>query len=1009
MMPKTLIAIVIGFAISGQGATAETISFSRDVLPILSDRCFQCHGPDEASREAGVRLDLETTFREVDFDSILDRIEHDDPDQVMPPPETGKRLSDTDKTILKRWLAQDAPWEGHWSYQPIVAPEKRFESLSQAIDGFVSEKLHEKRLNPNPAGPPLAWLRRVTFDLTGLPPTLKEVESFQNDPDYEAVVDRLLASVHFGERMAWDWLEAARYADTHGFQKDNVRTMWAWRDWVIDAFNDNMPFDQFTIKQLAGDLLPDGTLNDQIATGFNRNHRINAEAGAIDEEYRVEYVIDRTDTFATVWMGMTAGCARCHDHKFDPLTQKEYYQLFAFFNNIDERGNDGVGPTAEPDVAVPIDGYATELVTAVETLEQAQDALQAAISENETAYAEWLVQQRDRIASPPFWMVVLPDDIIGTSSGSRFETLGDGSVLFSGANPLNDVHRVEIQIPSSLTIASLRLEALPDASLTDGSLARSFDGDFLLSELTLHVDEQRVGFATANADVETTGRSVSQAIDEGPLTGWSVGPGRRIPATAKFDLTKPLKVQAGQRLAVALRYESREEQYFIGRFRLSLGVDQPGSSSPMDDVSTAITSQLWAAIQSDDEPTLRRAFADSSHLFADQRAALGRATSRLESLKSRSQTRVMVMRERTGPPRPSHVLARGLYDQPGEMVIPDVPEFLGLPLPNDRPRNRLTLAEWLVDPRHPLTSRVAVNRFWQIVFGRALVGTPEDFGKQGEQPSHPKLLDYLAEDFKTNGWNVKRLIRSMALSETYRRDVRVSQEGMQTDPENRWLARGTRHRLPAPAIRDQSLALSGLLVNRVGGPPVRPWQPPGLWQAVAGVNSNTTRYEPDADEGLFRRSLYTFWKRGMPPPNMMVLDSANREVCNVRITTTNSPLQALTTLNDLNFVIPTIVFADRMMRLADKSSSDEERLQRMWLAARADNASRFQLEVLSKVYGQQRDFYASNVTAAKARVSPALRWLGDIAERNDGYVVGLAAATEVAEIILNSDGALCIP
>jgi len=493
------------------------------------------------------------------------------------------------------------------------------------------------------------------------------------------------------------------------------------------------------------------------------------------------------------------------------------------------------------------------------------------------------------------------------------------------------------------------------------------------------------------------------------LTGWSAGPGRREPAIATFEFEQPLTIQADQKVTIALRYQSREEQYLIGRFRLSMGVDHAGAMPTEDDDSSPITSRLWTAIQKNDEPTLRDAFAESSPLFAGQREVLGRARTRLESLKARSQTRVMVMRERTGPPRPSHVLARGLYDQPGEIVTPDVPEFLGLPLPTDRPRNRLTLAEWLVDPRHPLTSRVAVNRFWQIVFGRALVETPEDFGKQGEHPSHPELLDYLADDFKAHGWNVKRLIRSMVLSETYRRDARVSPEAAQIDPENRWLARGTRRRLPAPAIRHQPVAVPGLLVSRIGGPPVRPWQPPGLWEAVAGVNSNTTRYESDTGDGRFRRSLYTFWKRGMPPPNMMVFDSANREVCNVRRTTTNSPLQALTTLNDLNFVIPTIVFADRMMRSPNEPSSDQERLKRMWLAVRADNTSTFQLEVLTELYRQQEKFYAADIAAAKARVSPALRWLGDIADQDDEYLIRLAATSEVAEIILNSDGALCIP
>jgi len=979
---------------------ADEIRFSRDVLPILSDHCLLCHGPDGSSRVTEMRLDLEESAREViaadeqGQSELVRRITSTDSDTVMPPPDAVKQLSERQKRILQQWIAEGAGWEGHWAYQPVQQPEIEADRPRDAIDYFVDRRLKEAGLEPNPPAEPEEWFRRVTLDLTGLPPTPDEVDRFLKNLDYEAAVDRLLVSPRYGERMAWDWLEAARYADTHGYQKDNVRTMWAWRDWVIESFNNNQSYDQFTVEQLAGDLLPRATLKQRIATGFNRNHRINAEAGSIPEEFRTEYVIDRVDTTATVWMGMTAGCARCHDHKFDPLSQRDFYRLFAFFNNIEEQGSDGVGPAAVPDVTVPVPAKERQLAIARVKLNAAEKRLQAAGTDEE--FAAWLAAHRQVSESGSFWLVTPPEAVTGTSDGSTFEILADGSVLFGGANPLNDVHEATFTIPAPVDAATLRLEALAHHSLTDGSLARSFNGDFLLSEIDVLVDGNRLRWKSATADRELSDRLAATAIDGNPLTGWSPGPAQSE-ATAWFTPEDRLELKAGDRVTVRLRYESREEQYMIGRFRLSLGV----GSRPDAEMSAS----LFSALNENNQQTLVTQFRETAPAFEKLRESRDTLRREVDALQAETVTRVMVMQERKGAPRVTHLLERGLYDHPGEVVEAGVPEFLGLALPEGEPVNRLTLARWLVDPRHPLTARVAVNRFWQQIFGSGLVRTPEDFGYQGERPTHPELLDWLAADFVQNGWNVKRLLREFVLSETYRRSSAVRPDLLERDPDNHLLGRMTRLRLPAPMIRDQALHVSGLMVNQLGGPSVKPWQPDGLWEAVAGVNSNTTRYEADSDDGRFRRSLYTFWKRGMPPPNMLVFDAASRETCTVGRSTTNSPLQALTTLNDPTFAVSAIVFAHRTLR-KEHGRDDAEILASMWQRVQGKDIEDRQLNVLVKLLEGHLSTYTQQPQQAAERIAPADEWVN---RPLPAEAIRLAAFTEVAEVLLNLDTTLTRP
>lgn len=1004
---KPIVLVVIATLFVAHPLPGDEVLFNRDILPILSDHCFQCHGPDAASREADLRLDSEADAKQSGDDEptiivpgapeksgLVLRITTDDADLVMPPTDSGKQLTDDQKRLLTRWIKEGAVWEEHWAYQAIPQPERTFAKPRQAIDHFINKRLGDQQITPNPPAEPSIWLRRVSFDLTGLPPTVSEIESFKTDLDFEGVVTRLLASDRYGERMAWEWLEAARYADTHGYQKDNVRTMWAWRDWVIDAFNNNMPFDQFTIEQLAGDLLPDATIDQQIATGFNRNHRINAEAGSIDEEFRTEYVIDRTDTMATVWMGMTAGCARCHDHKFDPLSQRQYYQLFAFFNNIEEKGSDGVATTALPDLPVPVPGKEHALARAQRALQDAEKGLRSQADHHSGAFERWVISQQQIQRSSNFWLLSTPKLVSGTNPDSTFTTLKDDSILFGGANPLNDLHEIQLEINTPLEITGLRLEAFPDESLTDRSLARSFDGDFLLSELRLLVNGDLISLIGATAETESSEHFAALAIDSDPLTGWSVGPQICQPVAAIFEFAETKRLASGDKLTVQLRYESREEQYMIGRFRISLGV---GDSSHVE-----FSAKTLAAINEGDRESLLDIYRETAPGLVGLRSVRDAAQRTVDQLIASSETRVMVMRERPGKSRVTHLLGRGLYDQPGEVVTAGVPSFLGVDVPEGPAApNRLTLARWLVDPNHPLTSRVAVNRIWQQVFGTGLVKTSEDFGHQGERPSHPELLDWLAADFIGSGWNVKRLFREIVLSDSYRRSAVVGPDLLDHDPDNRLFARAPRYRLSAPMIRDQALFLSGLMTHQLGGPPVKPWQPDGLWQAVAGVNSNTTHYQSDRGANLFRRSLYTFWKRGMPPPNMVLFDAANREICSVGRSTTNSPLQALTSLNDPSFSVSAIALAGRV--IAETDNDEDQILGQLWLRTQGNSPDENQLSILVETSHHHRSLYAANPDRAAQRVAPAAEWLGEIKD-----IVTLATFSEVAEVLFNLDSTLTI-
>lgn len=806
-------------------ARAEPLDFARDVLPILSDNCFHCHGPDEANRQADLRLDLETGFarggeRSVvvpgrsDQSELFRRVASGDPGEAMPPPESQRRLTAGQIETLRRWIDEGARWGRHWSLAPPVRPTppvvKQADWPGNPIDRFILARLEAERLTHSAEASRETLIRRVSLDLTGLPPTLAEIDAFVADrrPDaYERLVDRLLASPRYGERMAWDWLDAARYADTNGYQGDVTRTMWPWRDWVVGALNSNMPFDQFTVEQLAGDLLSGASFQTRLATAFQRNHMINSEGGRIAEESRVEYVVDRTDTMGTVWLGLTLGCARCHDHKYDPLTTRDYYGLYAYFNNLDENATLRSGQQA-PTLEAP-------------TPEQARQRRRL----------------RDKLSGLQAQLAALDQKLLAKQRSWE---------LAGGAE----------QLPAEIAA----LAPIPPE-------ARSEDQRRQIAAAYLAHDADRVALA----------REVERA---------------------KGEL-----------------------------------------------------------------------------------AALEKAI-----------PKVMIMEDQPQP-RQAFILLRGAYDKYGEPVRPGTPAALP-GLPPEAPLNRLGLARWLVEPGHPLVARVTANRAWQAFFGTGLVKTVEDLGVQGERPSHPELLDWLACELVDSGWNMKHLHRLIVTSSTYRQSSRATARLLASDPENRLLARGARFRLPSHMLRDQALAIGGLLVEQLGGEPVRPYQPAGVWEEAT---FGKIGYEQDHGSALYRRSLYVFWRRIIGPT--MFFDAAARQVCTVRQSRTNSPLHALTLLNDVTHVEAARALAQRVLQIA--GPSDRERIALAFRLATARRPSDAEAAILAERVAILKAGYAADREAVLGLLA-----MGESRRDERLDASEHAAYTALCQLILNLDEVL---
>ncbi|MEZ6062518.1 MAG: DUF1553 domain-containing protein [Planctomycetaceae bacterium] len=874
-------------------------------------------------------------------------------------------------------------------------------------------RLESEGLQHSPEADRVTLLRRVTFDLTGLPPTISEVDAFLADASpeaYERVVDRLLRSQRYGEHMGRYWLDAARYGDTHGLHLDNFREMWLYRDWVIKAFNDNMPFDQFTIEQLAGDLLPNPTVDQQIATGFNRCNVTTSEGGAIDEEYHVHYTVDRTATMSTVWMGVSMGCVVCHEHKFDPYAMKDFYQLYAFFNSLDGPVMDGNSKDPAPVLKVPNPQQKAELAELQQRIAELTEITTAPNPAVDDAQAAWELTIRNSAAEEPQWTVLSPDTFSSTG-GATLTRLEDESVLASGENAAKDVYEFVARVDTT-GLTAVRLEGLMHPSLSAEGAGRSSNSNVVLSEFEVEVasaaepgEWEKVVLKQAWADHEQGDGDfkIANAIDGNPDTGWAIaGHQKKEDRTAIFVAESPFGHDGGSLLKIRLRHESVYAQHQFGRVRLAVTdakqIPQIGSVSvPAEivklieinsDERTAEQQQTlrdhYRSKVSTDE-TLRKAFVD--------REAARKRHSELDA----SLPTTLVWKD-AAEPKPAYVLVRGAYDKPGEPVQRNTPAALP-PLTQaaeGETPTRLHLAEWLVSDNHPLTSRVTVNRFWQQYFGTGIVETAEDFGSQGSPPSHPELLDWLAVDFRENGWNVKRLQKQIVMSSTYRQVSKLPSGGTPVDRANRLFTRGPRFRLDAEMIRDNALFLSGLLIDQVGGPSVKPYQPPGIWEAVGYTDSNTAKFQRDAGEALHRRSLYTFWKRTAPPPTMATFDAPSRETCSVRRSRTNTPLAALALMNDEQFIEASRRLAERIMK--EGGTSDEDRAEFAFRLVTSRHPGDAERAVLMKVFAASLARYTADEAAAAELLN-----VGESPCDTSLNASQLAAWTMVANMLLNLD------
>jgi hypothetical protein len=994
-------------------AAASRVDFSREIRPILSDKCFACHGPDDRERKGKLRFDHRDSATQPaksgaiaivpgkpEDSELIKRVVTHDADDLMPPAKSGKTVTPRQIELLRQWIAEGAEFKEHWAFvppqrPPVPAPASGNPAPEHPIDAFVRERLKPEGLQPAPEADRPTLARRVTLDLTGLPPTPEELDAYLADTSpkaYEKLVDRLLESPRFGERMAVEWLDAARYADTHGYHLDSGRDMTAWRDWVIRAFNDNKPFDQFTVEQLAGDLLPDATDDQKIGSGFNRNHMINYEGGAIAEEYHYAYLVDRVNTTSTTWLGVSMACAQCHDHKYDPLSRSDFYRLLAFFNNVPERGLDGNRGNASPVLKLATPEQKARLAELQKAVDAGEKRLAGPLPDIDASQTQWESTLASTPASP--WKIVEPTSAL-SSVNARLRSLDDKSLLVSGENPAKDVYTLTFDPPAS-RLTALRLEALPDDSLPGRGPGRAGNGNFVLSTVRLSHRGTPIALKEAKADFSQNGYPIAAVLDDNPQSGWAVDGGIGKPHQAVFELATPLETSGP--LTVSLEFKTSYANHALGRFRLS-ATDTPGPRDvrPVPEEFRAIAAKPAADRSDDEKARLRKYYREQiSPEHRQLREALASARKTRDEFDAGIPT-TMIMGE-LEKPRDTFIRMRGQYDQLGDKVTAGVPAALP-PLPTGAPSNRLGLARWLVSPDQPLTARVIVNRYWQMFFGIGLVRTAEDFGSQGEWPSHPELLDWLAREFMDSGWNVKRLQRLILTSATYRQSARVSEELHRRDPENRLLARGPRFRLQAEFIRDQALAVSGLLNPVIGGKSVSPYQPQGLWEELSmredSRNFSAQFFVQSKGPDLYRRSMYTFWKRSSPPPQMSTFDAPDRETCTVRRPRTNTPLQALVLLND-----PTYVEASRKLaeRLLQRTGTDADRITWAFRLATARVPTDAERAVMLRVLEQQRAHYRAHRDAAESLLSngEATRDLTlDAAE--------LAAWTMVSSTLLNLD------
>ncbi|MFO0917847.1 MAG: PSD1 and planctomycete cytochrome C domain-containing protein [Planctomycetaceae bacterium] len=1034
MRLAVLMAVPAALAFVG-GASAEqslpeAIEFNRDVRPILSDNCFFCHGPDKNKREADLRLDTAeglfgsggdkgnsahaagvVTPKSLAGSLLYDRITSSAPEQRMPPVDSGKELSPREMAVLKKWIEQGAPFEGHWSFQPI----KRIEppAISQAnflrngIDAFVLQTLREHGLEPSPDADKVTLVRRLYFDLLGLPPTPADVDKFVNDarPDaYEELVDRLLDSPAFGERMAVWWLDLVRYADTVGYHGDQNMSVFAFRDYVIRSFNENKPFDVFTREQLAGDLFPEPSTEHKIASGYNRLGMMSAEGGVQPKEYLAKYIAERVRNASGTWLGTTLGCAECHDHKFDPFTTKDFYSFEAFFADIEERGlyagSDQNGAWG-PRISLPTPAQAEETARLTAEVAAIKQNLETQTPELDAAQADWE-------KSVPQWTVLTPESAV-SQHGVTWTRLEDGSWLATGESPATDVVTLTMTDPPA-GITAFRLEVLPDDSLPKKGPGRAANGNFVLTEFAAEFQpagetvRQAIALQHATASFEQTVSaeqnpyqkwSIAAAIDrdeKGPAWGWAILDQVGKPQQAVLEASQPISGGTGSSLVIKLLQNSDHPQHTLGRFRISVTSHAPPvrvDQQPPENITAllAIARDARAEAQKNE---LAAHFRSISPMLEPARQKL-RA---LEEAKSALDKTIPTMLVTNAvAPRMVRVLKRGNWmDDTGEEVQPAVPSFL--PQPPTKAGQRLTradLAEWIVAKDNPLTARVFANRQWKLFFGAGLSRKLEDLGGQGEWPSHPLLLDWLATQFIDSGWNVKQFVKLLVMSGAYRQSSLDHDKLREIDPYNRLLARQSRFRIEAEFVRDNALAVSGLLVTHLGGPSVKPYQPPGYW---AYLNFPMREWQNGSGEELYRRGLYTHWQRQYLHPSLLAFDAPSREECTADRPRSNTPLQSLALLNDPTYVEAARALAERVLK--DGGSSTDERLNWLFRQVLSRTAKPAEVEVLKALLEKHQREYQGEVDAAKGFVA-----VGAKPVLTDVPPAELAAWTSVTRALLN--------
>jgi len=1028
-------------------SASAAVDFQRDVRPLLSDACFHCHGPDPETRMAGLRLDVEeAAFAKrpngapiVPGDPaaslLYQRITHEQTALRMPPEYSHKSLQPEDIQKIKEWIEAGAKWSEHWAYTALERPEppavQQDGWAKNPIDRFILARLEESGLEPAPEADRRTLIRRVTLDLTGLPPTPAEVEAFVNDssPDaYENLIDRLLASPAYGEHRARYWLDAARYADTHGLHIDNYREMWPYRDWVIEAFNQNMPFDQFTVEQLAGDLLENPTREQLIATGFHRCNVTTNEGGVIDEEVAAIYAKDRVDTTGTVWLGLTVGCATCHDHKFDPITQKDFYSMAAFFRNTTQEPRDGNIYDTPPVMFVPSDEDAPRWDALKNELPAAHDRLDALARQSDAS--DWIQSKRRRKVElewpGPAPVAVLGPDSAGLEAGDDVKRKKDAFEMGKkGWLQAADLRPAHSDKPFTMAIR-FRLDDVEDAQTLASQSYYNPDPDADADRgWRLEVRDGRPQFtvmADQNQDFGMQGREkeLLQKDRWYHLTVMYDGKLQREGIRMFLD-GEPLPLERTGRALRVLNAEIGVDEPLVLGAR-ALEVDEPDDEPYGSHLKGAIAEfrafdreltepearllALWDAAESSQgkrgrklDERERQALELYALLTRDeefQQAAEQLVALQAERLEILRRTPVTHIQQEQDEEPFAHILHRGMYDQKREKVEPATPGVLPA-MPEEFPRNRLGLARWIVSENNPLPARVTANRFWQELFGDGIVETAEDFGSQGTPPTHPELLDWLAVELRDSGWNVKGFIKTMAMSATYRQSAAATQRKLEADPLNKLLSRGPRFRMDGEMVRDYALAASGLLIEEVGGPSVKPYQPAKIWETVAMRGSNTRFYSRDEGEKLYRRSLYTFWKRSAPHPAMEIFNAPTREHCTVRRERTNTPLQALVTMNDPQFVEA----ARRLGSQAVSRSNDfEERLNFLSERLLARSLSGREREAVRKSYSQFMRHYDSNPDDARELLAVGA------SPPSPGPPAEAAAWTMVANQLLNLDEVL---